>query len=100
MSDIQNPGPDMSGAGPVDYRPAAAVSVDSIAAVRARHEAGLMAISGVTFVGVAEGGLQVGVLNADVVARVPRELEGVPVSVTVTGPVDALPTPSGLPRPR
>lgn len=95
MSDIQNPGPDMSGAGPVEYRPAEAVPADAMAALRARHEARLMAIPGVTFVGVGEGGLLVGVLDSGVAARLPRVVEGVAVTVTVTGPVEALPSAGG-----
>lgn len=91
MSDIDNPGPDLTGVGPVEYRPAGTVPPNALAALCARHEAQLMAIPGVTFVGIGEGGLVVGVLDASVGARLPRELEGVPVTVTVTGHVDALP---------
>lgn len=89
MGDIQNPAPDLSGAGPVEYRPAEA-SADLIGAVRSRQEAQLMAVPGVTFVGVGESGLLVGVIDASVAAQLPRYLEGVPVTVTVTGTVDAL----------
>jgi hypothetical protein len=95
MSDIQNPGPDFSGAGPVEYRPALATPGTGLDDVRARAEARLLAIPGVTFVGIGHGpaggqALAVGVLDASVAARLPREVDGVPVLVTVTGPVDAL----------
>lgn len=91
MSDIQNPGADMSGAGPVAYDPGKAPA-DPMTALRDRHEARLLAIPGVTFVGVGQRGLQIGVLDAGVAARLPRDLEGVPLTVTVTGPVEALPS--------
>jgi len=95
MSGIQDPGPDMTGAGAVEYSPAEAVPGDRAGQLRARHEARLMAVPGVTSFGIGLGpagglALAVGVLDAGVVARLPREIEGVPVVVTVTGPVEAL----------
>jgi len=101
MSDIQNPGPDMSGAGPVEYRPAeAAAPTDRVGLARIRHEARLLAIPGVTFVGAGEGTVLVGVLDAGVGAALPRELDGVPITVTVTGRVDALGGRGASPRTR
>jgi hypothetical protein len=95
MSDIQNPGPDFSGAGPVEYRPAEAAPGAGLEGVRARAEVLLLAIPGVTFVGIGHGpvggqALAVGVLDASVAARLPREIDGVALLVTITGPVDAL----------
>lgn len=100
MSDTHDPGPDLTGAGPVEYRPTEAVPAGALAALHARHEARLMAIPGVTFVGVGKGGLLIGVLDESVAARLPRDLEGVSVTLTVTGPVDALPSPRDNPVPR
>lgn len=61
----------------------------------ARQEAQLLAIHGVTSVGIGLGlaggeALVVGVVDAGVAARLPSEIEGVPLVVQVTGPVDAL----------
>jgi hypothetical protein len=94
MIDMQNPGPDYSGAGPVEYRPAEAAPLGALEQLRSREEARLLAIPGVTSVGIglgAAGGeaLVVGVVDAGVAARLPREIAGVAVVVTVTGPVDA-----------
>jgi hypothetical protein len=88
MSEVQNPAPDMSGAGPVEYRPAEGEWAE--AALRSNYE-DLMAIPGVTFVGASDSGLLVGVLDSGVAAQLPRAVDGVPVTVTVTGPVEALP---------
>ena len=98
MIDNQNPGPDFSGAGPVEYRPAEAAPLSALERLRAREEARLLAVPGVTSVGIGFGpaggeALVVGVVDAGVAARLPREIDGVAVMVTVTGPVDAL----GLP---
>lgn len=95
MSDIQNPGPDFTASGPVEYRPAEAAPGAGLEGLRAREEARLLAIPGVTFVGIGHGpaggqALAVGVLDASVAARLPRMIDGVPILVTVTGPVDAL----------
>ena len=61
----------------------------------ASAEARLLAIKGVTSVGIGLGpaggeALVVGVVDAGVAVRLPREIDGVPVVVTVTGEVDAL----------
>jgi hypothetical protein len=95
MSDMHDTGPDYSGSGPVEYRPAEAAPSGRAGQVRAREEARLLAIPGVTSVGVGFGppggeAITVGVVDAGVAARIPREIGGVPVVVTVTGPVDAL----------
>lgn len=96
MSDIQNPTADFSGSGPVEYRPAEAASGSALERLLASEEARLLAIPGVTSVGIGIGpaggeALVVGVVDAGVAARLPREFNGVPLVVTVTGPVDALP---------
>ncbi len=103
MSDIQDPGgdpggepgADFSGSGAVEYRPAEATPRGAVERLRAREEPRLMAVPGVTSVGIGLGpaggeALAVGVLDAGVAARLPRVIDGVPVVVTVTGPVDAL----------
>jgi hypothetical protein len=96
MSDIQNPAADFSGSGPVEYRPAEAAIGSALERLLASEEARLLAIPGVTSVGIGIGpaggeALVVGVVDAGVAARLPREFNGVPLVVTVTGPVDALP---------
>lgn len=95
MSDVQDPQPDFSGSGAVEYRPTPAKSRGALELLLARHEAQLLAIQGVTSVGISLGpaggeALAVGVVDAGVAARLPSEIEGVPVVVNVTGPVDAL----------
>lgn len=94
MSDAQTPGPDFSGAGPVEYSPAETQSSGPVGQVLASEETRLLAIPGVVSVGVATGrpgeeALAVGVTDANVAARLPREINGVPLVITVTGPVDA-----------
>lgn len=96
MSDIQNPGPDFSGSGPVEYGPAEAAPRSAIQQLLGNEEARLLAVPGVTSVGIGLGpaggeAIAVGVVDAGVAARLPVEIEGVPVVVTVTGEVDALP---------
>jgi len=97
MSDTQKPGPDFSGAGPVSYTPAQSAGGGGTAAEQAlaSGEARLLGIAGVVSVGIGLGSpgsnvLTVGVTDAGVAARLPREIDGVPIEVTVTGPVDAL----------
>ncbi len=95
MSDIQDPAPDFAGSGAVEYRPGEAGPPGARELLRARVEARLLADPGVTSVGIGLGlagreAIAVGVLDAGVAARLPREIEGVPIVVTVTGPVDAL----------
>ena len=95
MSDVQSPRPDFSGSGAVEYSPAPAKSRGALELLLARQEAQLLAIQGVTSVGIGLGpaggeALAVGVVDAGVAARLPSEIEGVPVVVKVTGPVDAL----------
>jgi hypothetical protein len=98
--DDSEPGssPDMMGAGPVEYRPAETRATSGIAEVRDRHEVALFAIPGVTHVGIGQGptgedAINIGVVDSAVGARLPRVLNGVPVVVIVTGPVDALARP-------
>ena len=94
MIDIPNPEPDFSGAGPVEYSPAEAAPRGALEGLRAREEARLLAVPGVTSVGIGLGpageALAVGVVDAGVAALLPRAIDGVAVVVTVTGPVDAL----------
>jgi hypothetical protein len=97
MSDIHNPGAEFSGAGAVEYRPVEAAPQGALERLQARVEASLLSIPGVTSVGISHGppggqALMVGVLDAGVARRLPQEIEGVEVRVTVTGPIDALPS--------
>ncbi len=94
--DTKTPGPDFSGSGPVEYAPAEALPQGTLGALLASEEARLLAVPGVTSVGIGHGpaggeALVVGVVDAGVAAQLPREIKGVPVIVTVTGEVDALP---------
>jgi hypothetical protein len=94
MSDIENPGPNLSGAGPVEYRPAETEPRTPLERLLASERARLLAIPGVTSVGIGLGpvvgeALVVGVVDAGVGARLPRAIRGTPLVVTVTGPVDA-----------
>lgn len=94
MSDIPKPGPDFSGAGPVEYAPPEAQSRSAPGQTLASAEARLLATPGVVSVGVTTGrpgeeALAVGVTDANVAAHLPREINGVPLIITVTGPVDA-----------
>lgn len=96
MSDIEDPGPDFSGSGPVGYEQSQTGQEGTLELLLAREEAGLLAVDGVTSVGIGFGpaggeALVVGVIDAGVAARLPATVGGVPLIVTVTGPVDALP---------
>jgi hypothetical protein len=96
MSDIEDDsGPDYSGSGPVEYQPAEAAPRGAIEQVLASEQARLMGVPGVVSVGIGYGpaggeALTVGVVDAGVAARLPGEIKGVPLIITVTGPVDAL----------
>ena len=95
MSDIEDPGSDFSGSGPVEYKPAQTTQRGTLESLLASEEARLLAVQGVTSVGIGLGpaggeALVVGVVDAGVAARLPREIGGVPLVITVTGPVDAL----------
>lgn len=95
MSDIQNPEPDFSGSGPVEYISAEVDSRGKFKQVLASEEARLFAIPGVTSVGVGldptgSEAIVVGVMDVSVLARLPRAIQGVPVIATVTGLVEAL----------
>jgi len=94
MSDIESPKVDFSGSGPVEYRPAEVAPHGAL--VASEDEARLLAIPGVTSVGIGFGpmgseAVVVGVVDAGVAAHLPPEVGGVPVVVRVTGEVDALP---------
>ena len=96
MCDSPKPRPDFSGSGPVEYDTADAAPRRALDQLLANEEARLLAIPGVTSVGIGLGpaggeALAVGVVDAGVAARLPTEIDGVPVVVTVTGEVDALP---------
>jgi hypothetical protein len=95
MNDDEQAGTDFSGSGPVEYRPAEPTPATARGSVPASDEAKLLAIPGVTSVGLgrdAAGGeaVVVGVVDAGVASRVPREIGGVPVVIEVTGEVNAL----------
>lgn len=95
MSDKARRGPDFSAAGPVDYQPPARTPGPA-KGLSAQAEAQLFAIPGVVSVGIGAGPtggtvIAVGVMDAGVGARLPREVEGRALVVDVTGPIDALP---------
>jgi hypothetical protein len=95
MNDGEQAGPDFSGSGPVEYRPTDPAPPTARGSVTASEEAKLLAIPGVTSVGLgrdAAGGeaVVVGVVDAGVSSRVPREIGGLPVVIEVTGEVNAL----------
>jgi hypothetical protein len=95
MTDKPHPKPDFSGSGPVEYNPIPATPASRLASLLAREEASLLAIEGVTSVGIGHGPpggetLVVGVVDASVGARLPKTIEDLPLIVKVTGPVDAL----------
>jgi len=94
MSDTEHSGTDFSGSGPVEYRPAEASQRAAVGRLPASEEDRLLAIPGVTSVGLGvgpEGGdaLVVGVVDAGVAPQLPTEVGGLPVVVIVTGEVDA-----------
>lgn len=98
MSDKRKPGPDYSGAGPVAYDPTEVGPTSPIEQLLADEEARLFAIPGVVSVGIGIGGprgqvIEVGVTDAGVAARLPRDIGGVPVTAVVTGPIYAQRTP-------
>lgn len=93
MSDIPDNGPDFSGSGPVEYRPAETAQGPT-GETFARHEARLLAMPGVTSVGHATGpdgsvALTIGVTDAAVAKDLPEQIEGLAVVVVVTGQIDA-----------
>jgi hypothetical protein len=95
MSDKPYSPPDFSGSGPVEYHPAPAAPASDAARLLAREETRLLAIDGVTSVGIGLGppgrqALVVGVVDAGVAARLPGQIGGLPLIVRVTGSVDAL----------
>jgi hypothetical protein len=78
------------------YNPAPAQGPRSaISLVRDRNEQQLLAIEGVKGVGIGrdrigDDAFVVYALDASVRARVPTEIEGYPVEITITGEIDAL----------
>lgn len=96
MNDGEQAGTDFSGSGPVEFRPTEPAPPAALGSVPESEEARLLAIPGVTSVGLgrdAAGGeaVVVGVVDAGVAPRLPREIGGVPVRIEVTGEVTALP---------
>lgn len=99
MANKHHPTPDFSGSGPVEYNPFPATPQSGLAGLLAREEARLLAIEGVTSVGIGHGplgreALLIGVVDAGVAANLPKEIEGSQLIVTVTGVIDALPVPT------
>ena len=97
MSDGEHPGTDYSGSGPVEYRPTDDAQPAALGRVPASEEARLLAIPGVTSVGLGRGpaggeAVVIGVVDPGVAARLPSEVAGVPVVVEITGEVNALPS--------
>ena len=96
MGDGEHPGTDYSGSGPVEYRPTDDAPPAGQGRVSASDEARLLAIPGVTSVGLGHDAARgeaivVGVVDADVATRLPSEIAGLPVVIEVTGEVNALP---------
>jgi hypothetical protein len=94
MSEKEKPGADYSGSGPVEFNPEAPARRSLIEQLLTREEQRLLAIPGVVSVGIAVGGpgrpaLAVGVTDAGVAAHLPGEIDGVPLIVSVTGPIEA-----------
>jgi len=94
--DITDPTPDYSGSGPVIYSPSGVAPAGAVAEVLAAAEPWLMSIPGVTSVGLGNGptggeAVVVGVTDAGVAGQLPPTIKGVPVVVTITGEVEALP---------
>jgi len=94
--DVTDPAPDYSGSGPVIYSPGADAPAGTAAEVLAAEELWLMSIPGVTSVGLGNGptggeAVVVGVTDAGVAGQLPPAIRGVPVVVTITGEVEALP---------
>ena len=95
MNDAPGSPPDFSGSGAVPYDPGAFAAGPTSAPAAAGYER-LLALPGVVSVGLGHGpageaAVTVGVADAADAARLPRRLDGLPVVVMVTGPVDALP---------
>lgn len=95
MNDGEQGGTDFSGSGPVEFRPPDVAPPTPLGSVLAGEESKLLAIPGVTSVGLGRapaGGeaVVVGVVDAGVASRLPRQIGGVPVVIEVTGEVHAL----------
>ena len=97
MGDAEHPQPDYSGSGPVEFRPDDDAPPAALGRVPADDEAKLLAIPGVTSVGLGHdpaGGeaVVIGVVDPGVAPRLPSEIAGLPVVVEITGEVNALPS--------
>lgn len=91
----QNPQPDFSSSGPIQFNQPENAPQGGIEAVVAKHEQELLAIQGVTSVGIGFGPagrevLALGVIDAGVAASLPPQIDGIPVRVFVTGEIEAL----------
>lgn len=78
----------------VDYNPEPDEPESEAVAIKNRHEAELMQISGVTGCGVGrnelgEPAIVVYVAERAAAGRVPRNVEGLEVVIEVTGPIEA-----------
>jgi hypothetical protein len=96
MGDVEPPETDFSGSGPVEYRPEGVAPDTAVGRLLGSEEARLLAIPGVTSLGLGLGPaggevVVIGVVDDGVAAQLPSEIGGLPVMVTVTGEVDALP---------
>jgi hypothetical protein len=96
MSGSEQSGTDFSGSGPVEYTPTRPAPRSAAGRLSASEEERLLAIPGVTSVGLGLGhaggeAIVVGVVDAGVAAQLPSEIGGLPIVVDVTGEVDALP---------
>ena len=91
---FQVPNPAELEMGPRDYSPTVSSTDSQLETIIRRHEANLLAIPGVTMISrqMVEPGREtiiIGVIDAEVLADLPTELEGVPVRGEVTGPIKA-----------
>ena len=93
MNNLEHTEPDYSGSGPVEYPPGVNPPV-AREWLPAGEEARLLAIPGVTSVGLGVGpagdhAVVIGVTDAGVARQLPSEVGGTPVVVEVTGEVTA-----------
>jgi hypothetical protein len=98
MAKFQFEEPDFDGptaqGGIVEYRPVEPAPTTPTAAVLRKHESRLLALPGVKGVGVGSGPagadcIEVFLAHQGDAKRLPRELDGVCVTTTVVGEVDA-----------
>lgn len=96
MSEQEKPRPDYSGSGAVEFHPGKPEQRSLIEQILASEEPRLLSIPGVVSVGIAFDGpgghaLAVGVTDAEVSVRLPKDIRGVPLIISVTGAIDAQP---------